>query len=89
MGVDLFAVTTRAWQTLSKAEEDQSAACRALRERERKVDRFKNRLPWFAVVMTLLLLRFRHVRAICTAIGAEWARTTTGGEACVFYAGEV
>lgn len=92
-GVELSKAATRAEKTLEKVEEDQSGVYRAMRERERKVDRFKTRLPWFglgavvlAVAMTVGLPHFlAGDGATCAAMGAEWTRTTDGQEACVFY----
>ena len=92
-GVELSKAATRAEKTLAKVEEDQSGVYRAMRERERKVDRFKARLPWFglgavvlAVAMTVGLPRFlAGDGATCVVMGAEWTRTTDGREACVFY----
>jgi len=46
MATDLLKVSNHTQDVLKKAEEDRSAAQRAVWERERKVDQFKARLPW-------------------------------------------
>jgi hypothetical protein len=94
MCVDLFEASNRAQEVLRKAGEDKSVALRQIWEREQKVDRLKSRLPWFglgavvlALVMSLLLPRFLVSNAsACAALGASWTTTTTGVDACVFYA---
>ncbi len=93
MCVDLFSSSNRAQDALKKAEEDRSAAQRAIWEREQKVDRFKARLPWFylgavvlALAMTLLLPRFiASFPSGCAVFGGVWQTTTTGVNACVSY----
>jgi hypothetical protein len=93
MATDLLKVSNHTQDVLKKAEEDRSAAQRAIWEREKKVDQFKARLPWFglgavvlALAMTLLLPRFLASNAsACAALGASWTNTTTGAVACVFY----
>ncbi|WBU58808.1 hypothetical protein [Paracoccus sediminicola] len=93
MGTDLLKVSNRAEAVIAKAGEDQQAVYNAMRRRERKVDRFRARLPWFglgavvlAVAMTFGLPRFlAGDGTTCTIMGAEWTRTTDGQEACVFY----
>mgnify|MGYP000371231802 CR=1 FL=1 len=94
MCVDLFEASNRAQDVLKKAEEDKSVALRRIWEREQKADRLKSRLPWFglgavvlALAMTVLLPRFLVSNAsACAALGAFWTTTTTGVDACVFYA---
>ena len=94
MCVDLFAASNRAQAALKKAENDKSDALRSVWEREQNADRLKSRLPWFglsavvlALVMTFALPRFlvSNVSA-CAVLGGSWTRTTTGVDACVFYA---
>ena len=93
MATDLLKVSNHTQDVLKKAEEDRSAAQRAIWEREQKVAQFKSRLPWFvlgavvlALAMTLLLPRFLASNAsACAALGASWTTTTTGADACVFY----
>ncbi|MEL6511757.1 MAG: hypothetical protein AAFQ32_18290 [Pseudomonadota bacterium] len=93
MATDLLKVSNHTQDVLKKAEEDRSAAERAIWEREQKLDRFKTRLPWFglgavvlALAMTLLLPRFIASNAsACAVLGASWTTTTTGVDACVFY----
>ena len=68
-------------------------AMRQVWEREQKLDRFKNRLPWFglgavvlALVLTVTLPRFLASNtSTCAVLGASWTTTTTGVDACVFY----
>ena len=92
-GANLSAAASQAEMALTKAEQDRSDAYRAIWERERKVDRVKASLPWFglgavvlAVAMTVGLPRVLAGNgAMCIAMGAEWTRTTSGREACVFY----
>ncbi|KQB95030.1 hypothetical protein AL073_18390 [Loktanella sp. 1ANDIMAR09] len=94
MCVDLFDASNRAQAALRKAEEDKSDALRAVWEREQKVERLKSRLPWFglgalvlALALTVLLPRFLASNAAtCAVLGASWTTTTTGVDACVFYA---
>jgi len=93
MATDLLKVSNHTQDVLNKAEEDRSAAQRAIWEREQKVDRFKARLPWFglgavvlALAMTLLLPRFiASFPSGCAALGGVWQTTTTGVNACVSY----
>ena len=81
-------------EVLKKAEGDKSADLRQIWEREQKVDRLKSHLPWFglgavvlALAMTVLLPRFLTNNAsACAVLGASWTTTTTGVDACVFYA---
>ena len=94
MCVDLFEASNRAQDALKKAEEDRSAALREVWEREQKAERLKSHLPWFglgavvlALVLTVLLPRFLASNAsACAVLGAFWTTTTTGVDACVFYA---
>lgn len=66
----------------------------AIRSREVKLERFTDRRRWFvlgaavlALVMTVLLPRFLASNAAaCAVLGASWTSTTTGVDACVFYA---
>lgn len=93
MATDLLKVSNRTQEVLKKAEEDKSAALRDLWDREQKVDRFKGRLPWFALgavvlalVLTVMLPRFLASNAsMCAVLGATWTATTSGVDACVFY----
>jgi len=93
MATDLIKVSNHTQDVLKKAEEDRSAAQRAIWEREQKVDQFKARLPWFglgaivlALAMTLLLPRFiATYPSGCAALGGVWQTTTTGVNACVSY----
>ncbi|WP_299592906.1 hypothetical protein [uncultured Tateyamaria sp.] len=93
MATDLLKVSKHTQDVLKKAEEDRSAAQRAIWEREQKVAQFKARLPWFglgavvlALTMTLLLPRFiASFPSGCAALGGIWQTTTTGVNACVFY----
>ncbi|MEP4921950.1 MAG: hypothetical protein ABJV27_19555 [Roseibium sp.] len=93
MATDLLKVSNHTQDVLKKAEEDRSAAQRAIWVRERKVGQFKARLLWFglgavvlALAMTLLLPRFLASNAsACAVLGASWTATTTGADACVFY----
>ncbi|MEP2843240.1 MULTISPECIES: hypothetical protein [Alphaproteobacteria] len=94
MCVDLFEAANRTQEVLKKAEDDKSAALRDIWEREQKATLLKSRLPWFglgavvlALVMTVLLPRFLASNgSTCAALGASWTTTTTGIDACVFYA---
>lgn len=93
MATDLLKVSNHTQDVLKKAEEDRSAAQRAIWEREQKVDQFKTRLPWFglgavvlALAMTLLLPRFiASFPSGCATLGGVWQTTTTGVNACVSY----
>ena len=93
MCVDLFEASNRAQAALKKTEEDRSDALRQIWEREQKVDRLKSRLPLFAagaavlaLVLTIALARFLASNAVtCAVLGAEWTKTTSGVDACVFY----
>ena len=93
MITDLRHATNATGETLQKAEEDKFAMVRQVRDREEKADRLKHRLPWFAtgavvlaLVLTIALPRFYASNAAtCAALGAEWTRTTSGVDACVFY----
>lgn len=75
------------------ANEERYTLYREIREREKKADRLKRYLPWFAVGAVVLALgltiavpRFYASNlSTCTVIGAEWVRTASGVEACVFY----
>ena len=94
MITDLRHATNATGETLQKAEEDKFALFRQVRDREEKADRLKRRLPWFglgaallALVLTFALPRFYASNAAtCAVLGAEWTRTTSGVDACVFYA---
>lgn len=91
MCVDLFSAANRAQDALKKLEEDRAAVERVLWEREKKVDQFKARLPWFGlnavvlvVVLTFLLPRFiASYPTGCAALGGLWTATTTGVPICV------
>ena len=93
MITDLRHATNATGETLQKAEEDKFALFRQVRDREEKADRLKRRLPWFglgavllALVLTMALPRFSASNAAtCAVLGAEWTRTTSGVDACVFY----
>ena len=86
--------TGKANAALNQIDQDKWAMVRELNAREVSVERFKSRLPWFvlgavvlALAMTLLLPGFLASNgATCAAMGGQWTRTTTGGDACVFYA---
>ena len=92
MITDLRHATNATGETLQKAEEDKFAMFRQVRDREEKADRLKHRLPWFglgavlvALVLTIALPRFYASNAAtCAVLGAEWTRTTSGVDACVF-----
>lgn len=94
MATDLLKVSNRTQEVLKKAEDDRSTAQQSIWEREQKMDRVKARLPWFALgavvlalAMSLLLPRFLASNAsTCAALRASWTTTTTGVDACVFYA---
>lgn len=93
MCVDLFSAANRAQEALKKLEEDRTAAERTLWKREKKVEQFKARLPWFGlgavvlvVVLTLLLPRFiASTPSGCAVLGSVWQPTTTGVDACVSF----
>ena len=90
---DLLKASNYTREVLSKADQDRTDAQRQLWEREQKLNRFKSRLPWFALgavvaalVLTMTLPRFLASNAsMCAVLGAFWTTTTTGAEACVFY----
>lgn len=94
MCVDLFEAANRTQEVLKKAEDDNSAALRDIWKREQKAGRLKSRLPWFglgavvlALALSVLLPRFLASNAAtCAVLGAMWTTTTTGVDACVFYA---
>ena len=94
MATDLLKVSNRTQEVLKKAEDNKSAALRDIWEREQKAGRLKSRFPWFglaavvlALAMTVLLPRFLASNAAtCAVLGASWTSTTTGVDACVFYA---
>ncbi|PYC46308.1 hypothetical protein DI396_16040 [Litorivita pollutaquae] len=94
MCVDLFEASKRAQDALKKADEEKSTALREVWEREQTAKQLKTRLPWFglgaavlALVLTVLLPRFLASNAsTCAVLGASWTTTTTGVDACVFYA---
>ena len=94
MITDLRHATNATGETLQKVEEDKFALFRQVRDREEKADRLKRRLPWFAagavvlaLVLTFALPRFYASNpATCAVLGAGWTRTTSGVDACVFYA---
>ena len=75
------------------ANEERYTLYREIREREKKADRLKRNLPWFAVGAVVLALGltiavprfYASTLTTCTVIGAEWVRTASGVEACVFY----
>jgi hypothetical protein len=75
------------------ANEERYTLYREIREREKKADRLKRNLPWFAVGAVVLALGltiavprfYASTLTTCVVIGAEWVRTTRGGDACVFY----
>jgi len=93
MATDLLKVSNKTQEVLKKAEEDRSAAQRAIWEREQKVNHFKARLPWIglgavvlALVLSVMLPRFIvSTPSGCAVLGATWTTTTTGVDACVFY----
>ncbi len=66
---------------------------REIREQEKKAARLKRNLPWLglgavvlALGLTIAVPRFYASNlTTCTVIGAEWVRTASEGEACVFY----
>lgn len=78
---------------LKKAEQDKWNILNDIRDRERQMDRWKNRLPWFALgavvftlALTVTLPRFSATNgATCAVFGGEWVRTTEGNPACVHY----
>lgn len=78
---------------LKKAEQDKWEILNDVRDRERQVDRWKTRLPWFAlgavaliVALTVTLPRFSAINSTtCAVFGGEWVRTTEGNPACVHY----
>ena len=90
---DLGHQTQSTEKVLAKAQEDKWEILRQVRDREERADRLKRRLPWFglgavllALVLTIALPRFYASNAAtCAALGAEWTRTTSGVDACVFY----
>lgn len=90
---DLLKASSYTREVLSKADQERTDAQRQLWQREQKLDRFKSRLPWFglgavvlALVLTVTLPRFLASNAsMCAVLGASWATTTTGVDACVFY----
>lgn len=92
-GIQLGQQTRITEDVLRKAEEDKWETLRQVRERETAADRLKQRLPWFALgalalalILTVALPRFMaSTNATCVILGAEWTRTTSGVEACVFY----
>lgn len=93
MVIDLFEASNRAQTALRKGEDDKLAILKQVRDREVKVEHLYNRLPWFglgalvlALAMTVLLPHFLASNAAtCAVLGAEWTRTTSGTDACVFY----
>ncbi|MBL4571456.1 MAG: hypothetical protein JKY86_00055 [Gammaproteobacteria bacterium] len=92
-GILLTNETEKTALVLEQAKEDKWALLRDVRDREEKADRLKHLLPWFvagavvlALGLTVLLPRFlASSPAICTVLGADWTRTTSGVDACVFY----
>jgi len=94
LGSLLHDQTQQTKMVLKKAEEDKWAILREVRDREEKADRLKRSLPWFglgavvlALAMTALLPRvLASNAATCAVIGGSWKTTTTGVDACVFYA---
>lgn len=77
-------------------KKDRSERYDLLREieiREKKAERLKRALPWFAaggvvlaLVLSIALPRFYASNpAICAVMGAEWTQTTSGIPACVFF----
>ncbi len=91
--VDMRYAADAVTEALKKVEGDKWEVLRQVRDREEKADHLKRRLPWFvlgavvlALAMTLLLPRILASNGSgCAAIGGQWTRTTTGGDACVFY----
>lgn len=75
------------------ATEERYTLYHEIREREKKADRLKRNLPWFGVGAVVLALGlsivvprfYASTLTTCVVIGAEWVRTTSGGDACVFY----
>lgn len=92
-GILLTNETEKTARVLEQAKEDKWAVLRDVRDREEKADRLKHLLPWFglcavilALGLTVLLPRFLASNsATCAVLGAEWTRTTSGVDACVFY----
>ena len=80
-------------KVLKKAEENKWEVLNGIQEREKQVDRIQNRLPWLALgaavlalALTFTLPRFSAITpTTCGAFGGDWARTTEGSPACVFY----
>jgi hypothetical protein len=93
-GILLTTETEKTASVLEQAKEDKWMVLRDVRDREEKADHLKRRLPWFAagaVVIVLVLMitlpRFlANNPTTCATLGAEWTRTTSGVDACVFYA---
>jgi hypothetical protein len=86
--------TGQTLSVLNQAERDKWDVINAIRAREVKVERFTDRRRWLvlgtvvlAITMTVLLPRFLASNATtCAVLGAMWTTTTTGVDACVFYA---
>lgn len=93
MCIDLFSASNGVQDVLKKAEQDKWEILNGIRQREKQVDRWKTRLPWFvlgAAVITLALTvtlpRFSAANSTtCVVFGGEWLRTTNGNPACVHY----
>ena len=91
--VDMRYAADAMTEALNKVEGDKWEVLRQVRDREEKADRLKHRVPWLglgavvlAIAMTLLLPQFLASNGSgCAVIGGQWTRTTTGGDACVFY----
>ena len=76
-----------------KAEADKYAILNAVREREKKAEALKRRLPWFglgavvvALVLAVALPRFSALNGTtCAVLGGQWLTATSGNLACVYY----
>lgn len=85
--------TEQTIKILDKAGEDQLAILVQIRDREKKAERLKHRLPWFglgtivlALVLAVTLPRFSAVNgATCAVLGGQWLSDTSGQNACVHY----
>ena len=89
----LGAQTEQTNRVLEQAEEDQLAILSQTRDREKKAERLKHRLPWFglgaialALVLAVTFPRFSAVNgATCAVLGGQWLTDTSGQRACVHY----